>query len=444
LAITLDGLYPGIEAGRRILVTGTRCDLPGGATVAAGEAAMVAGVTHQPAAGAVDTAHITLELAAPLAYSYELATVRVYGNVAPGRHGATVTELLEGAAPGDAHPTYTLSQAPVLADPSPTSSGFASTLQLSVGGRTWNAVTRLDASTPPDSYLTGIDSQGRTTITLAGPLPTGTTAVVATYRSGHGDAGNVRAHQVKQLLSQPLTVAGVANPLPASGGSGGDGPADLRAGAPIGLSSLGRLVSVSDAADLVRSWAGVGKASAVWSSDGVAEVLAVTVAGVETVALDPTGALPAALADALGAAGDPGAPIVVLCADLYLIVIAATVRSDPRVEWSTVSVAVRAALNSAFGYRQRRLDQDVAISDIVAVGHSVAGVDSFTVTAVTLIPTTATAQKIADLTENLPPPPASGRLALPGGAGLRGPRPAAVAFVSATAADTVILQQAQR
>ncbi len=444
-AIDLDGLYAGIEAGQRILVTGTRSDLPAGAAVPAGEAAMVAGVTQQTISGTADTPHTTLQLAAPLAYSYDLPSVQIYGNVVPSQQGATVTEPLAGATPGDPNPSFTLSQAPVLADPSSTASGSVSSLQLRVGGRTWTPVTRLDAATPPGSYLTGIDSQGRTTITLSGPLPTGTSSVVATYRIGQGSAGNVRAHQVTQLLSRPLTVASVDNPLPGSGGSDGDGPGDLRAGAPVGLASLGRLLSVADAADLVLSWAGVGKASAVSTTDGSGEVVAVTVAGVDPVPLDPAGALCTDLAGALAAAGGgPGTPVVVLPASLYLIVLAARVRSDPALDWTDISAALQAALFGAFGYSQRQLGADVIISDVVAVAHSVPGVESFSVTAITLVPTTATASEIQALTAKLPAPPASGRLPLPVPPEAAEPPAAAVAYLSDAVTDTLILQQVVR
>ena len=443
LTIDLDGLYAGLEAGQRILVTGTRSDLPAGAAVPAGEPAMVAGVTQQTTSGTADTPHTTLQLTHSLAYSYDLPSVQIYGNVVPAQQGATVTEALTGAAPGDPHPSFALSQAPVLADPSPTAAGSVSSLQLSVGGRTWTPVTRLDAATPAYSYLTGIDSQGRTTITLGGPLPTGTSSVVATYRTGQGSAGNVRAHQVAQLLSRPLTVASVDNPLPGSGGSDGDGPGDLRAGAPVGLACLGRLVSVADAADLVLSWAGVGKASAVSTTDGSGEVIAVTVAGVAPVPLDRNGALCTDLAGALAAAGGgPSAPVAVLPASLYLIVLAASVRCDPALDWTDVSGAVQAALFGAFGYSQRQLGQDVVISEIIAVAHSVPGVESFSVTAATLVPTTATASEIQALTATLPAPPASGCLPLPVPAGQ--PSAAAVAYLSDAVTDTLILQQVVR
>jgi predicted phage baseplate assembly protein len=446
-AIDLAGLYAGIEAGQRILVAGTRGDLPAGATVPAGEAAMVAEVTQQVTGGS--PAYTTLQLAAPLAYSYDLASVQVYGNVVPARQGATVTEPLAGSVPGDPHPHFTLSQAPVLADPSATAAGSASSLRLTVDARTWAPVTRLDATTAADSYLTGVDSQGRTTIRLSGPLPTGTSAVVAAYRTGQGSAGNVRAHQVTLLLSRPLAVASVDNPLPASGGADGDGPDDLRAGAPSGLAALGRLVSVTDAADLVASWAGVGKASAVSATDGVTDVVVVTVAGVAPVALDPAGALCTALAGALVAAGDPSTPVVVRPARLFLIVLGAQVHCDPALSWTDISAGLRAALLGAFGYPARQLSADVVISEVVAVAHGVPGVESFSVTAITLVPTDATAGDIQALTSDLPPPPAAGRLPLPapgpGPVATGGQAPAeAVAFLSDAMTDTLILQQVMR
>jgi predicted phage baseplate assembly protein len=439
--IQVDGLPAGLEAGHRILVAGTRADLPAGAAVPGGEQAMIAGVT-QNAAGGAGTAYTTLHLAAPLAYTYELGSVQVYGNVVPAYQGATVTESLTGSAPGDPHPFFTLSQAPVLADPSATAAGSASSLRLTVGGRAWKPVTRLDASTPPECYLTGIDSQGRTTITLSGPLPTGTSSVVATYRTGQGSAGNVRAHQVTQLLSRPLTVAGVDNPLPGSGGSDGDGPGDLRSRAPVGLASLGRLVSVADVTDLVLSWAGVGKAHAVKRAFRGAEIVALTVAGTAPAALLPGDELLTSLAAALIAAGRPEAPVIVVPAPVYLIVLAARVRCAPAFDWATVSAALRAALTGAFSYQQRRLGQDIVLSEIVAVAQSVPGVESFTVTALTLIPSTATAAEISTRTARLPAPPGSGRLPLPKAHAQGGTPPGeALAYLSDTVTDTLILQR---
>ena len=93
--------------------------------------------------------------------------------------------------------------------------------------------------------------------------------------------------------------------------------------------------------------------------------------------------------------------------------LAASVRCDPALDWTDVSAALQAALFGAFGYSQRQLGQDVVLSEIIAVAHSVPGVESFSVTAITLIPTTATASTIADSTANLPAPKPGGCLPLP-------------------------------
>ena len=138
--------------------------------------------------------------------------------------------------------------------------------------------------------------------------------------------------------------------------------------------------------------------------------------------------------------------MLVVPASLYLIVLAARVRCDPAYAWAGVSAALRGALLARFGYPRRRLGEDVVLSGITAAAHSVPGVVSFSVTAVTLIPTTATASQIEAATAMLPPPPPGGCLALPGpaqdGAQEGGPpAAAAVAFLSDAMPDTLILQQ---
>ncbi len=292
--------YPGLETGQRLVITGTRADPDlSGATVQAGEAIMVAGVSApNDASHAGQTPYTTLTLAAKLAYIYRRDTVTLYGNVVPAHHGPVITETL--TATGDpAHPQFTLAQSPVLADPSPTQSGFISSLVLVIDGRTWTWVSRFDDHTSARCYITGTDSQGRTTITLSEPLPHSASTVTASYRAGVGSAGNVRAGQLTQPLTRPLAVAKVTNPLPASGGSDPDGPDDVRTGAPRGLQALGRVVSVQDAADLALSWAGIGKATATLISDSHTYTLKVAVAGCP----DPAGRQHAGYRRIRGAAG---------------------------------------------------------------------------------------------------------------------------------------------
>ena len=122
--------------------------------------------------------------------------------------------------------------------------------------------------------------------------------------------------------------------------------------------------------------------------------------------------------------------------------LAASVRCDPALDWADVSAALQAALFGAFGYSQRQLGQDVVLSEIIAVAHSVPGVESFSLTAATLMPTTAMAGQIQALTARLPAPPASGCLPLPAPAGQ--PPAEAVAYLSDSVTDALILQQVIR
>ena len=263
-SIDLAGLVAGMKPGRLIAVTGTRTDLPAGATVQSGEIAMVASVSTGGADGG-DTTYSTLNLAGPLAYSYQRATVQVYGNVVPAHQGATINQVLGSGQPAQAPQSFTLSSGPLLADPAPAGSGAESTLSVTVNGIGTHRSTASTAPRPPQSFLTGTDPSGQTTITFPAPVPAGTGNISASYRAGDGSQGNVQAGQITQLLSRPASLSSVTNPLPATGGSGGDDQESVRAAIPGSLSGLGRVVTLADYVSLASSITGVGKASAALS-----------------------------------------------------------------------------------------------------------------------------------------------------------------------------------
>jgi predicted phage baseplate assembly protein len=392
--IELASLVAGMDPGRLIAVRGERTDLPGGAVVEGGEMAMVVQIL-QGSRGDGDAAHTTLVLAAPLSYRYRRDSVRIYGNVVPAHQGATIREVLGSGDPSQTHQTFTLSSAPVLADPASTARGSRSTLTVTVDGVGYEEVARFDDSTPPQSFLTAADPRGHTTIVFAAPLPAGTENVRAEYRAGDGALGNARAGQVSQLLSRPAGVSEVSNPLPGTGGRAGDGPEDVRSGTPTGLRGLGRIVSVSDYADRALAWSGVGKASAELVGDPRREHVMLTIAAREPVPLDPAGSLCSGISAALASEADPVLPVLVVPAALFMIVLGATVTHDPLIGWGETVDAVRAALLNAFGYANRGLGQDVARGDLIAAAHRAPAVRSFTVTSLALVPTKVTASELA-------------------------------------------------
>jgi predicted phage baseplate assembly protein len=338
------------------------------------------------------------------------------------------TETLTPA--GDtANPSFTLGESPVLADPSSTGSGYVSSLRLVIDGRVWTWVPRLDKRTPPRAYITGTDGQGRTTITLGQPLPHPASTVTTTYRVGNGGLGNVRAGQLTQLLTRPLAVAAVTNPLAASDGSVQDGPDSVRANAPRGLQALGRVVSVDDAADIALTWAGIGKSKARLTNDAHGNILGVTVAGTSPNPLDPTGALLTNLGAALTAAGDVTVPIVVAPAQISLLVIAATIRHDDDITWGSVESAVRTELTGCLAYSRRDINEPIVISELIAAIHRVDGVQSAKIDKIGLVDSGVSPVDLAMFQPSAPP--SSGRIDVSGG----------VAYLSDAIAETLVLEE---
>ena len=450
-SVELSTLIAGMDAGRLIAVTGQRADLLP-AVVNGGELAMVAGL--QPGANLIagDTPTTTLVLQAPLAFSYVPSTVQIYGNVVRGEQGATITDVLGSGNPAVTFPTFTLSSGPLLSDPSSTGVGSTSSLTVTVSGVVYTEVSRLTSAGPPRSYVTGTDRTGKTTVTFATPLPAGTSNVIASYRVGDGSQGNLVAGQLTTLLSRPAATQSVANPLPATGGAGSAQPADVVAAAPIGLRGLGRLVSINDFADLAQSLAGVASASARLVRDRDRPAVLVTAAGPDPTPIDP--GIITALQAQMTARADPAIQVKVAAASLYMIVLAATVTPAPTADWDGVADAVRAALTQAFAYPNRGLGQPVSLGDLIAGAHSVPAVLSFDATALALVPATTTATALATalpaLLKDAPTQPGltivqgardwstASQTPMPSGVYV----PDAIAFISASVPDTLLLSEA--
>ena len=440
-SIDLEGLVAGVQPGRLIAVTGTRTGLPAAAAVPAGEITMIASVGTGGDGG--ETAYSTLNLAAKLAYSYQRASVQIYGNVVAAHQGATISQVLGSGQPAQAPQSFTLSSGPLLADPAPGGPGAAPSLTVTVDGAGYAPVDRFDSTTPAQSFLLGTNASGQTTITFPAPLPAGTGNIVASYRAGDGSQGNLQAGQITQLLSRPASLASVTNPLPATGGSGGDDQESVRAAVPVSLSGLGRVVTLNDYAALASSIAGVGQASAARAPGGG---VVVTVAGTDPVQLDQGASLCLEARAAIAAVADPAVPVQVVPASLYLMALTAEVIHDPLVSWDEIVAGVQAALAAGFGYGQRRLGQDVATSDLLAAVHTVPGVRSVTITGLALVPAGVSASALSAKLPALltsPVPLVAPLAAVPSQWGLApaAPAAAAITYVSSAAPGTLILSE---
>jgi Baseplate J-like protein len=377
--IELDGLYRGLNTGRFIVLEGERDDLTA-TQLRDAELGMVAGVEHRLASTPDgtpwpdDTLHTFVKLAAPLQFRFRRDSLQIYGNVARATHGETRTEVLGDGDGSAASQAFTLKQGPLTYLPAVTPSGAQSTLTVRVNGLRWSEVPRPAAAGPDRRYLLTTDAQGKTTVRFLARLPSGRENLTATYRSGLGRGGNVAAGQVTLLMSKPLGVKAVVNPLRASGGADREGRDQIRRHAPLATLTLDRLVSVRDHQDFARTFAGIGKASARRFAFGGRPTVHLTVAGADDAPVRPDSDLYRTLVAALRRYGDPGQAVRLSERDLRLLVVEADVQIDPDRLWKDVEARLRRTLLEAFGFAARELAQGVQQAEVLATMHQVPGV----------------------------------------------------------------------
>jgi Baseplate J-like protein len=402
--IELGDLYDGLQPGRWLIVAGERSDIiaenrivPG---VKAAELVMISAVEQRTALadGAVrlgDKIHTFITLAKSLAYHYRRDTVTIYGNVVRATHGETRKEVLGSGDASKPLQTFTLKQPPLTFVSAPTVSGVSSTLEVRVNEVMWHETDMFASLAPQDrKFVTRTDDDSKTSLVFGDGnyglrLPTGVENIKATYRSGIGKAGNVKAGQLSLLSTRPLGVKEVINPIRASGGADKESRDQARKNAPLALMALDRLVSTRDYADFSRTFAGIGKAVAVpfprprSARDKAAALVRpdqrrrsvqVTIAGAEDAPIEVTSDLYRNLYDALHRFGDPYLPIELVVRERSALVISAKVKIDPDYQWETLEPKIRAAVLDRFSFENQDLGEDVFLSDAINAIQAVRGV----------------------------------------------------------------------
>jgi hypothetical protein len=326
---------------------------------------------------------VTLLLQAPLAHVYDRATAEIFGNVARATHGETVEREVLGSGDGSKpYQKFVLRKDPLTYLRSETPGVIESTLEIWVNGLRWHEEQTFFGHGPRDRiYITRITDEGKTVVQFGdgesgARLPTGPDNVVATYRTGIGLDGEVEVGQLSLLMSLPLGVRGVTNPLAAKGAAGRQGAAEARERAPRSVLALGRIVSLQDYEDFAANFAGIEKAAAVWTWDGERRGVLITVAGFGGEAVPQGELVHDDLVAAMSAAGSPRVPFVVKSYRPRSFRLAASLRVDPQWATETVLQEVRLALCDRFSFRARSFGQIVTLSEVYAAIHAVPGVVS--------------------------------------------------------------------
>lgn len=378
----LAALHNELASGRWVILSGERTDIPGVTGVRASELMMISGLRHgyDPAL-AGDKTHTTLILATPSAFTYKRSSLTIYGNVVRATHGETRFETLGGGSGAQTLQTFTLKQPPLTFVPAPTVSGVESTLHVYVNDVEWRQQPALAGAGPQDRiFITKTDNDDKTSVIFGdgvqgSRLPTGIENVRAQYRNGIGKPGNVKAEQISLVLTKPLGVKSVVNPLRASGGADRESLDQARENAPLAVMSLDRLVSLKDYEDFTRTFAGIGKAAVKRMTDGKCEFLHLTIAGADDIPIDPVSDLYQNLTAALRKYGDPDLPVRVDPRELIALVAGVNIRLAPDYLWDPVSEQVRSAILTEFGFSRRNLAQPALMCELIRTIQLVPGVD---------------------------------------------------------------------
>jgi hypothetical protein len=369
VALQLDRMVLGLRKGQTLLLSG----------VDVGDDAQPSGVLRSEAVKLTEIIHekgfSTLYFEKALALRYVRATVTLSANVASATHGQSVpVEVLGSGDAGARKQQFTLQKPPLTWIAAPTPNGRVSTLTLRVDGIAWTEVPSLyGVPEESDTYTLRTGDDGRTKV-ICSRLPTGTGNVLASYRSGLGLAGQVAAGSLTTLLSRPLGVKAVTNPLRATGAQDPESREDARRNAPVSVLTLSRVVSLLDYENFARAFAGVAKAQAVSLWDGQKQLIHISVAAADGTPLEADSALATSLIAAIAAASDGMQRVQV---DGYLaryFRVEASLTVDPRLVPEAVLADAEQALRSAFGFVNRGFGQRVTSADVISVIQSVRGV----------------------------------------------------------------------
>ena len=274
-SLLLDDFYPGLTEGRPVAVEGERSDLPGVRTT---EFHAIDRIT-------IEDGFTRIGLKSAIIGPFRRETLAINANVARASHGETGSQPLGHGDASVAGQRFRLPIVPLTYLSAQNSHGISAALEIWVEGIRWREVASFAEAGPLDRvYVLRQEEDGGTVVQFGtgitgARLPTGSNNVVAVWRKGSGLAGMVKSGQLSLPAGVPQGVKAVVNPLRATGGAESESLEEARAGAPLSVVTLGRVVTLRDYADFARSFAGIAKAYAIWAYTGLGRSIFLTVAG---------------------------------------------------------------------------------------------------------------------------------------------------------------------
>jgi hypothetical protein len=328
---------------------------------------------------AEDLTHSRLILTTNLTNVFDRPTVTINANVALATHGETVAdEVLGSGDAGKSYQRFALRNPQLTYTSADTPSGGESTLEVRVNDLKWEEVPTLFGHGPRERiYITQTDDDQKTTVqfgdgTTGARLPMGRENVKATYRKGIGLEGLVKAGQLSLLMTRPLGLKGVLNPLAATGAQDPQVLADARTNSPLTVLTLDRIVSLTDYQDFARTFSGIAKALATWTWNQHTRGVYITVAGIDGADVDQK--LHDTLLSAVLKFAGPYVPVTIKSYRPVTFKINADLKIDAAYKKEKVVAEVESALRTNFSFAARTFGQPVTLSEVVSAMQNVDGV----------------------------------------------------------------------
>ena len=371
-SITLDGFYPGLSVGHKVIVHGEVIDPEG----------IVVNELKEISQIIVDKGYTVIRFLKPLTHQYIREKIAIYANIALATHGETVEEILGGGNPAMKFQKFVLSNNPLTYISASTPGGAESTLEIRVNDILWKETESLYYHGPNDRvYTTHIDDEGKTTVIFGdgvngSRLPGGQDNVEARYRKGIGLEGNLKKDQLSQLLNKPLGVKSASNPMPATGADDPEKLANARQNTPLSVLTLDRIVSLQDYEDFSRAFSGIEKALATWSWKNNRQCIFITVAGPKGAVIKKDSTVYRNLVKSIKESGNPNTPVFVESYKPRYFMFSAQVKVKPEYEDEEVLARVKELLRTRYSFEERSFGQPVLLSEVISVIHEIRGIEA--------------------------------------------------------------------
>lgn len=373
-SITLDRAVDGLSIGQLVSVTGEPVDEDGESKgITSSEIATISNIE-------LDGLYTKLTFEKNLDNSYKRDTVTLNVNVARATHGETKEEALGGGDPSKRQQQFALKQTPLTYISASTASGVESTLKVHVDDVLWKEVSSLYSLKPEDrAYMVRIDDDGETRIIfgdgIKGTRPAaGTENIKARYRVGIGTSGILKEEQLSLLMSRPLGVRSVTNPIAPTGADDPEDRDSARENAPLTVLTMDRIVSLKDVENFALAFAGIGKAQAIWIWDGEKRIVYLTVASATGSVVDEESDLYQNLTKAIDAYKDPQIQVKVKSFTKKLFNVEAKIAVAEDRDPEDVFLTIKETLQNEFSFESMQFGQPVTHSKVMSVIQGVEGV----------------------------------------------------------------------